>query len=212
MMKKAVIFDLDGTLWDSVSVITEAWNEVFSERAPGRETLTEERMRSLMGKTLPEFSTALLPDKSPEEGLDILGECCRREVTFIERKGAKLYPGVPETLRELSVRYSLYIVSNCEDGYIQAFLDYYDARPLFEGFLSFGDTHLDKDENILYLIEKYGIDRAVYVGDTEKDRLCTRKAGLPFIHAAYGFGDVAECDEKIDSFSELPQKAEKILG
>ncbi len=169
-------------------------------------------MRSLMGRTLPEFSAALLPDKSVEEGLDILGECCRREVTFIERKGAKLYPEVIEILRKLSGKYSLYIVSNCEDGYIQAFLDYYNARSLFEGFLSFGDTHLDKDRNILYLIEKYGIDKSVYVGDTEKDRLCTRKAGLPFIHAAYGFGDVAECDEKIDSFAELPAKAERILG
>ena len=211
-MIKAVIFDLDGTLWDSVAVITEAWNEVFSEMAPGRETLTEDKMRSLMGKTLPEFSAALLPDRSLEEGLDILGECCRREVTFIARKGAKLYPRVLETLRELSGKYRLYIISNCEDGYIQAFLDYYGAWPFFEGFLSFGDTHLDKDENILFLMEKYGIDRSVYVGDTEKDRLCTRKAGIPFIHAAYGFGNVSECDERIDSFAELTEKVEKILG
>lgn len=207
-MKKGIIFDLDGTLWDSVATITKAWNDVLLKNALIKSPLNTQKMMSMMGKTLPEFAAALLGDMPQEESLAVLGECCRRELIYIEKEGGELYEGVRETLKSLKKDYTLCIVSNCEDGYIQAFLKYYSLGELIDDFESFGTTGKDKDENILIVKERNGLDEALYVGDTQKDCDCTHAAGLKFIHAAYGFGKVTNPDGVINSFGEL----EKVVG
>ena len=50
-MKDAIVFDLDGTLWDTVSAVVRSWNEVLDRRPEARAHLTEEAMRAYMGKT-----------------------------------------------------------------------------------------------------------------------------------------------------------------
>ena len=112
---------------------------------------------------------------------------------------------------ELRRSYALIIVSNCQDGYIQDFLDFADMRGLFGDFESAGGTGLSKGENIKLVIERNSIDRAVYVGDTQGDLDSADFAGIPFIRAAYGFGQMNRPVPEIREFSDLPEKAAEII-
>ena len=109
------------------------------------------------------------------------------------------------------IGYALIIVSNCQDGYIQDFLDFADMRGLFGDFESAGGTGLSKGENIKLVIERNSIDKAVYVGDTQGDLDSADFAGIPFIRAAYGFGQMNRPVPEIREFCELPEKAAEII-
>ena len=199
-MKCGVLFDLDGTLWDSVDQLTPAWNRVL--RAYGV-TVTAPQLRSHMGKTAEEFAAILLPEETPERGLEAIDACCREELIDLAAYGGILYPGLRETLEALKPAWKLYIISNCQEGYIDTFLDAHGFRDLFDGFLDHS-TGLSKGGNIRLLCNREGLDRAVYVGDTRGDELSAREAGIPFFHAAYGFGKAEAPDRTLRTFSDLP--------
>lgn len=199
-MNCGVLFDLDGTLWDSVDRITPAWNRVL--RTYGVE-VTAPRLRAFMGKTAEEFAAALLPEESPERGLEAVDACCREELIDLAAYGGVLYPRVRESLEALGPRWKRYIVSNCQAGYIETFLDAHGFRDLFDGFLDH-TTGLSKGGNIRLLCEREGLDRAVYVGDTRGDELSAREAGIPFFHAAYGFGEAEAPDRVLQALRDLP--------
>lgn len=205
-----IIFDLDGTLWDSSYQVGIAWNEVFKRNGVGIE-LTPENMTIMMGRTVPEIGEALLPFIEQPRRRDILRQCCAEENRRLNAYGGSLYPGVIEVLQELSLKYSLFIVSNCEDGYIQSFLNYHHTNRLIKDIECIGRTGLEKAGNIKLIIERNGLKKAVYIGDTLRDMHSAHEAGIPFIHAAYGFGSAPEAEYSINSFSELPLLAESIL-
>lgn len=75
--------------------------------------------------------------------------------------------------------------------------------PYISGHLCFGDTGTEKGETIRRLMARHDITSAVYIGDTQGDLDAADGAGIPFVYAAYGFGEVARWDEKIGSFPEL---------
>lgn len=141
----------------------------------------------------------------------MLNECVHYELEYIAEHGGRLYPKLRETLVELRRSYALIIVSNCQDGYIQDFLDFADMRGLFGDFESAGGTGLSKGENIKLVIERNSIDKAVYVGDTQGDLDSADFAGIPFIRAAYGFGQMNRPVPEIREFCELPEKAAEII-
>ena len=74
-----------------------------------------------------------------------------------------------------------------------------------------GRTGRNKAGNIRLIIERNGLERAVYVGDTERDMRSAHEAGVPFIHAAYGFGSGFDAEYRISSFRELPDVLDKAL-
>ena len=75
-----------------------------------------------------------------------------------------------------------------------------------------GRTGLDKGENIRLVMARNGVNRAVYVGDTQGDADAAKKAGVPLIFAAYGFGRVADAEYVIQEISELPSILEQIFS
>ena len=115
-------------------------------------------------------------------------------------------------MKILKEKYHLYIVSNCQSGYIEAFLEHYGFGHYFEDIECYGNNLLSKGENIRLVVERNGLTKAVYVGDIQGDYDATMEAGLPFIHAAYGFGTIAQETAKINCLAELPKVAEEILG
>lgn len=210
-MKKAIIFDLDGTLWDSSESVCESWNIVFSRYPEITRRLTPADVQGFMGKTLDQIFPIALPDTPDELRRKALQECVRYELEYIAHHGGRLYPKLRETLEKLREKYTLIIVSNCQDGYIQDFLDFADMRGLFDDFESAGGTGLSKGENIRLVIERNAIDKAVYVGDTQGDLDSSDFAGVPFIRAAYGFGQMDRPVPEIREFCELPEKASELL-
>lgn len=126
-----------------------------------------------------------------------------REISFISQYGGRLYEGLKETLDILKSKYRLFIVSNCQEGYIEAFLGYHKLNAFFEDYELYGRTGKQKGENIRLLLDRNGISSAVYVGDTQGDLDAADFAGTEFIYAAYGFGCVNRKTLEISSFSDL---------
>lgn len=211
-MKKAVIFDLDGTLWDSSRSCAESWNVILGKYPDITRRITVDDMHSFMGKTLDVIAPMALPEIPDPRRWEIMTECVRYEQDYIAEHGGVLYPKLRETLERLREKYALMIVSNCQDGYIQCFLDFAGMRDLFDDFESAGKTGLSKGENIRLVIERNSVDSAVYVGDTQGDLDSADFAGVPFIRAAYGFGKMNREVPEINSLTELLQAVEQIIG
>ena len=212
MMKKGVIFDMDGTLWDSAVNVAASWNAAIAQSGYERAELTKEDMYRVMGKTMDVIADMLFPEFSGEERTRLLDICCETENTYLREHGGELYPGVRETLEALRRDYPLYIVSNCQSGYIEAFLDYYGLGGLFEDTQCYGDNSLQKADNIRILCGRCGLEDAVYVGDIQGDYDASSQAGVKFIHAKYGFGEIREEVPEILSFSELVERVPQVLG
>lgn len=121
-----------------------------------------------------------------------------------------MYPKLVEVLDELKKHYRLFIVSNCEEGYIQCFLNAHKLHDYFEDFEYPGRTRASKAENIRMIIERNELETPIYVGDTQGDANSSQKAGVPFVYAKYGFGNVDEYEFAIDSFAELPEVLKQI--
>ncbi len=203
-MTEAIIFDLDGTLWEATTPSLEAWNAVLAKYGMSDIRLTSEWVHTLMGKTMHEIADMMASGLSREKQDELLDEFGKTVVAYLRRDGAVLYDGLEDTLRELSRTYRLYIVSNCVDGYVQAFLYAHKLEPYFADIEMYGRTGLGKADNIRLLMERNSIRRAVYVGDTAGDEQSAQEAGIPFIHARYGFGTADAPAATVDAITDLP--------
>lgn len=203
---------MDGTLWDSSAQVIEAWNLAMKQSGYQREDLTVNDMQSVMGKTMDAIAEILFPNWEGEKRAALLDSCCEVEQDYLREHGAILYPKLRSTMEQLiAAGYHLYIVSNCQTGYIETFLDHYRMWDLVEDLECYGSNRRQKGENIALIIERNQLEKAAYVGDTQGDYDATMAAAsildrpVTFIHAAYGFGTVAQDVKRIHSFSELAE-------
>lgn len=199
----SIIFDVDGTLWNSTAIVAEAWETYLRTEEHIDLPLSAELLSSMFGQTLADIARQLFPDVSEEEQLRLIDGCGQAEHKALLKKCAPLYEDLEKTLQLLSARYSLYIVSNCQAGYIEVFLETTGFGKYFKGHLCNGDNGLDKGSNISLIARTYHMESPVYVGDTMGDFLSCRQAGVPFVFASYGFGDVPEPDEIIQKPMDL---------
>lgn len=211
MDKKGIIFDMDGTLWDSAEGVAKSWTRIVNREYDKNRVITVEDIHGVMGKTMDKIAEALFPELSEEPRLALLEKCCDDENAYLREHGGVLYPELEETLAELKKKYHLYIVSNCQSGYIEAFLEHYGFGHYFEDIECFGNNGLQKGENIRRLAERNALTKAVYVGDIQGDYDATMEAGLAFIHASYGFGTIVEEVPRITCFRELPEVVKRVI-
>lgn len=201
---KALIFDVDGTLWDSRRPVAIAWDRVIEQETGKALGLNAENMSSLFGKQMDEICRLVFPDLPDEKRFAIGNKCFEYENAYLADDPGDLFPGVADTLEKLAASYPLYIVSNCQCGYIEVFLESTGLGHFFKGHLCFGDTRLSKGQTIRRLMAEHGLTDVVYIGDTQGDANACLEARVPFVFAAYGFGEVENPWKTIDSFSELP--------
>lgn len=203
-MKKGIIFDMDGTLWDSAENVAKSWNLAISTYSGYEKTLTTADIQRVMGKTMDAIADILFSDLSRKKRTELLSICCEIENDYLREHGGILYEGVRETLETLRERgYHPFIVSNCQSGYIEAFLDYYQLWDMIEDKQCYGDNLLPKSDNIRLVAERNMLDAVVYVGDIQGDYDASMAAGADFIHAAYGFGTIDVDVPAIQAFTEL---------
>lgn len=210
-MFDGLLFDLDGTLWDSVDSICRSWNCALERMAPQYAGLvTRPRLIDCMGMLLPDIVKKLLPGADLQQLAPAMEAMMEEENAYVAVHGGILYPKVPETLEILARDYPLFIVSNCQDGYIEAFFQAHGLGKFFTDYENPGRTGRPKGDNIALVVQRNGLKKPLYIGDTQGDCNAATQAGVPFLHAAYGFGHIDHEVPHVDAFGDIPAAVERL--
>ena len=202
-MFDGIIFDVDGTLWDSTPVVEEAWNQAFIDNGIDDIRVDADRLKGLFGLPMDDIIDDLMPNYPVDFRREFGPKCFQYEEEFLKKKPGIQYPGLEKTLSELSKKYPLFIVSNCQAGYIELFCEKTGLGKYITDHCCPGDTGLLKADNIKLIAKNNNLKNPVYVGDTQMDANACEAAGVKMIFASYGFGKVKEPDYTIRSFEEL---------
>ena len=201
---ESLIFDIDGTLWDSRQLVAEGYNIQLEREGLQHLFVNADILKPLFGKTMTEIADVLLASIDVSARYDLMERCMATENEYLFQNPCRIgYPKVKETLEELKKKYRLFIVSNSQCGYPELCIGKLGLGELIEGHMCFGDTGTSKGQTILTLMKKHNIRSAVYIGDTQGDREACLEAKVPFIFCTYGLGQADSWDAKIDSIDEL---------
>ncbi|WP_045688231.1 HAD family hydrolase [Hymenobacter sp. AT01-02] len=203
----SIIFDLDGTLWNATESVTKAFQKAKNSVDYIHNDITLADVQAVTGQPFQAVYHRLFPTLPAEQREEFSALCAREELAHAQQYGGTLYPEVEATLRYLQSRYRLFIVSNCQVGYVEAFFEHSGLGHYFEGHQCFGTKMLPKADNIREIVSQYQLQAPAYVGDTRGDLEASQKSGVPFIFAAYGFGTLAlaEAELRLQQFSDLRQ-------
>ena len=211
-MYRYLIFDVDGTLWDSAKPVAESWTLMLERRYPElARIITPDDIYRNMGKTMDAIGADLFPGLAPDKRDEVMDACMRYENEYLADHPGVTYPNMKETLAALSREYGLYIVSNCQEGYIEALMAACGIASYISDTECFGATGRPKGDNIRLVMERNGLEKCLYVGDTAMDQEAAGNAGIPFVFASYGFGQASGAEAVIGSLAELPRAVKEIL-
>ena len=204
MNYESLIFDIDGTLWDSRALVAEGYNIQLKKEGLAHLCVTAEDLKPLFGKVMTEIADVILATIPEEKRYDLMERCMDTENKYLEENECRIgYPGIRETIAQLSKKYRLFIVSNSQCGYPELCIEKLGLTSYIEGHMCFGDTGTSKGKTIRKLMEKHNITSCAYVGDTQGDYEATVEAEVPFIWCTYGFGTPDDYVAKIDRFEDL---------
>ena len=205
-----LILDIDGTLWDTTEIVAEAWNDAVYDVGLDQlgRFITADMLKKEFGKPMDEIIDDLFPGQPKSKQIEILDAVKVRESDAVNTCSDSLaYPGVIDAIKALSNTYKLYIVSNCQDGYIPMVMNKLGIKAYISDYECFGATGLVKAANIELIIRRNNLSKAdtYYVGDTYGDYKSSCEAGIDFIHASYGFGAMPDdyTGHFVSSFEEL---------
>jgi phosphoglycolate phosphatase len=200
----SIIFDLDGTLWDSTANVAAAWQKAEQQVDYVQKEFTVDTIRSITGMTYKAIFEVLLPELDENQREEFKAIAAKYEIEMLDEKGGELYPQLEFVLQALQTKYKLFIVSNCQSNYIETFLNFSQLGHYFLGHQCYGTKNAPKAENIMDIVNDHNLKAPVYVGDTMGDFTSAYKAGVPFIFADYGFGKVEEGQiATIEHFTDL---------
>lgn len=202
----SVIFDLDGTLWDTCVACAQAWNNVLKRHHISFRPILADDVRKVTGKPheiciretfagLPEHQLQLLITETMEE-----------DNLIVSIEGGHIYEGVDLGLKILAQKFPLFIVSNCQSGYIETFLKLNKYESIFKDIECWGNTGKSKSENLAQIILRNNLKNPLYIGDAEGDRVAARHCKIPFYFVDYGFGNVQDYDARFSHFTQLSEQ------
>lgn len=198
-----IIFDVDGTLWDSTYVVKDAWNKAIQDLGYPNPNITAQRLKGLFGLPMDDIIKDIMPELGREERDKIAPTVYKYEDEFLEATSGELYDKIIDVIKKISEKMPVYIVSNCQGGYIELFMRKTGCAEYISDFLCPAYTGKLKAGNIQQIVEKHSIQNPIYVGDTIMDERACKEAGCPFCFAEYGFGQAQDPEYRIQSPEEL---------
>lgn len=181
-----ILFDLDGTLLDTLDDLMDGVNYALSQF--GYPQRTRQEIRRFVGNGAANLMQRAVPSGEDWQKPFEVFQAYYREHCQIKTAP---YPGIPEALEELGRRYRLGIISNKPDGAVKKLCQEY-----FPGIFALGETQLcprKPSPDMVYLgMEKIGVNRCIYVGDSEVDVRTAKNAGVPCLSVLWGFREKEE--------------------
>ena len=210
-MKKyeMIIFDIDGTLCNTVDIAYESINTVLKSKGIDRKVKLRD-IKNGQGLNKENFAENCMSFLDKELREKILTEADKLKYERIKKFSLNVYPGVKETIEELSKKYLISIVSNCGDGYIETILPKIEIIDYVSDYLAASVLNISKADAIKEIMKRNNVKDAIYVGDTLLDKESSFEANATFIFAKYGFGNILNVRYKINNFKELPKIINKI--
>ena len=212
-MKPGILFDLDGTLLNTLEDLLDATNYALEQCGYPRRTLAE--LRRFVGNGAENQIRMSLPEgSSPEEVRRVLGIYKPYYTSHCQIK-TRPYGGIPQALAELERQYPIAIVSNKPDGAVKAL-----CAEVFPGIYALGEAPDCPRKPAADMVKKaccaIGVNTCVYVGDSEVDVLTAKNAGVPCLSVLWGFRDREEIEAAGGTYfcavpAELPKKIEELI-
>ncbi|OQW49903.1 MAG: hypothetical protein A4S09_11695 [Proteobacteria bacterium SG_bin7] len=117
--------------------------------------------------------------------------------------GVVLQDGVLDGLKRLNSKFPLFIVSNCGTRMLERFLNFNEMRSFFRDWECLGNTGNGKTENIIDVVKRNNLKKAIYIGDSFPDAEAAQNAKVDYIHAAYGNDGWLTGAQNFETFKEI---------
>lgn len=213
-MKVGILFDLDGTLLNSLEDLKDSVNYMLGQHGLPQRSLDE--IRSFVGNGARRLIALSLPGGQDDPDVDqALKEYQAYYATHSQIK-TKPYDGILEALAEVGEKYPVAVVSNKPDVAVKPL-----CRDYFPGIYALGETpdcpRKPAPDMLQVAMKALEVDTCVYVGDSEVDVLTAINAGVPCLSVLWGFRDRETLQQAggkyfCDKVSDMPQMLEKIVG
>lgn len=197
-----IIFDIDGTLWNVAKLTAEALN-IIASNTSGLNKVSVDDINNVMGLSSDEIIEKLYSNVEYSKAKEALRESLKLAVKLIDENGGDIYDGVIDTIKYLSQKYKLGIVTNNYDSYAELFIKKSGLKDYFIDYIGTSSYNLKKSEAIKLMVERNNISKACYIGDIKRDMEASRDANVDFIHAKYGFDKSSISDVSINNIEEL---------
>ena len=185
-MNTVVLFDLDGTLLDSLADLTDSTNYALAQYGCPPRTLDE--VRSFVGNGAEVLIRLALPGTENDPPVEQVLATYKAYYADHARIKTKPYDGILKALEQIRKHFLVGIVSNKPDAATKLL-----SRELFGNLPAWGessDCARKPAPDMLYkAMETMGAERCIYVGDSEVDVLTAKNANVPCLSVLWGFRD-----------------------
>ena len=181
-----ILFDLDGTLLDTLDDLLDATN--YALEAHGYPQRTKAEIRRFVGNGAANQIRLSLPEGSCEEEVQAVLNTYKPYYTANCQRKTAPYPGIAEALSALKGKYPMAIVSNKPDAAVKAL-----CADFFPGIYALGERadcpRKPAPDMVFKAMAAIGADSCIYVGDSEVDVITANNAGIPCLSVLWGFRD-----------------------
>ena len=211
-MMKAIFFDMDGTLFQTTSILETALDVTFDAlRADGswQGATPIDTYFNIMGVPLPVVWQKLCPDFTEPQRIAANENFHQQLILAIQQQHGELYEGAKELLQQLAKHYPLFVTSNGEVEYLKAIVQAFDIEQYFTQVYSIQQIDsLNKSELVALAKQQHGVTEGFVVGDRLSDIQAAKDNGLIAIGVNFDFAqqqELQQADYVVQQLGEIPR-------